>query len=98
MSFISTLEITVDPAAANLDAIFDLDLPNTAAFPGNQSTEVLQDTHNPGRLIVVSRWATQADLDAYTAWRQSPEGKTRVAEIITGPPSSRHFSIRNTYP
>lgn len=67
MSFISILEINADPAAANLDEIFEHDLPRTAAFPGNESTKVLQDSQDPSRLTVMTRWATQTDLDAYMA-------------------------------
>jgi heme-degrading monooxygenase HmoA len=97
MTMTSTLEIRVNPAATNLDAIFEHDLSRTAAFPGNVSTEVLQDSDDPTRLTVMTRWATESDLAAYTAWRQSPDGATRLPEIITEPPVSRHFSIRHTF-
>ncbi|MDQ0618407.1 antibiotic biosynthesis monooxygenase family protein [Arthrobacter globiformis] len=97
MSFISMLEIAVDPAASTLDAIFEHDLPHTAAFPGNESTEVLQDSQDPSRLTVMTRWSTQSDMDAYKAWRQTPEGQTRLREIVTGPAVSRHFGVRNTF-
>lgn len=91
------LEFTIDPAASNLHEILEYDLPHTAAYPRNESTEVLRDDEDPSRLTVVTRWTTAADLSAYTAWRQSPEGTTRLAEIATSPPSSRHFSIQKTF-
>ncbi|PZF58189.1 monooxygenase [Curtobacterium sp. MCSS17_008] len=67
-------------------------LAQTAAFPGNESLEVLVDDADALRLVVLERWASAADHDAYVAWRATDEGApTALAAIIAAPPVTRTF-------
>lgn len=66
-------------------------LAQTAAFPGNESLEVLVEESDPTRLVVLERWATPADHDAYVAWRATPEGASSLGSIIAEAPVTRRF-------
>lgn len=97
MTVIALLEMSIDPKAGNVDEILRHDLPNTASFPGNEGTEVLADETDPTKFLLVTRWISQESFDAYAAWRQSPEGATRLSEISSRPPISRHFRSYMTF-
>ncbi|WIE75163.1 antibiotic biosynthesis monooxygenase family protein [Curtobacterium sp. MCSS17_007] len=67
-------------------------LAQTAAFPGNESLEVLVDDTDPLHLVVLERWTTAADHDAYVAWRATDEGApTALAAVVAAPPITRTF-------
>ena len=85
------LEFPVRPDAENVDEVLNFDLPATAAYPGNEGTEVLSDNTRPDKLFLLTRWSTPEAYAAYAAWRQSPEGATRLNEIAAGAPTIHHF-------
>lgn len=67
-------------------------LAQTAARPGNESLEVLVDDADPTRMVVLERWATAADHDAYVAWRATPEGAAEaLGAVLAAPPVTRTF-------
>ena len=67
-------------------------LAQTARFPGNESLEVLVEDGDPLHVVVLERWATRADHDAYVAWRATPEGApTALTAIVAAPPVTRTF-------
>jgi len=67
-------------------------LAQTAGFPGNESLEVLVDDADAHRAVVLERWTTAADHDAYVAWRATPEGAANaLAQVLAGPPVTRTF-------
>lgn len=67
-------------------------LAQTAAFPGNESLEVLVDDADASRLVVLERWASAAAHDAYVAWRATPEGAAEaLGAILAEPPVTRTF-------
>lgn len=67
-------------------------LAQTAARTGNESLEVLVDDADPTRLVVLERWATAADHDAYVAWRATPEGAAEaLGAVLAAPPVTRTF-------
>jgi quinol monooxygenase YgiN len=97
MSVVAILEMPLRPDVPGVDDILRSDLTATAAFAGNQGTEVLADPADPSKLWLLTHWADQASLDTYVAWRGSPEGATRLAEIASGPPTSRHYVTHMTF-
>ena len=97
MTAVALLEMSIRPDAEGVDDILRADLPHTAAFPGNQGTEVLVDPEDPSKLWLLTHWADQDALDTYVAWRNSPEGATRLAEIASGAPTSRHYVTHLTF-
>jgi heme-degrading monooxygenase HmoA len=91
MSVTVLLEIPIKPTADNVDDAFTHDLPATSQFPGNELTEVIADLTRPYTLFLLTRWSTEEDYQAYTAWRSTPDGATRMPEIAAGPPTVHHF-------
>jgi heme oxygenase (mycobilin-producing) len=85
------LELPLKPDVENIDEILNFDLPATAAYAGNESTEVLSDDTRPDMLFLLTRWSTMEAYEAYFAWRQSPEGATRLHEIAAGAPTIHRF-------
>ncbi len=44
------------------------------------------------RAVVLERWTTAGDHDAYVAWRATPEGAANaLAAVLVGPPVTRTF-------
>ncbi|MDQ0767469.1 quinol monooxygenase YgiN [Pseudarthrobacter defluvii] len=64
----------------------------TRAWPGNLGIEALVDDADPCHFLVVETWATTQDHDDYAAWRQTPEGKSALHEVLAGPPSKQVYS------
>ena len=92
MSTTVLLEVTIKEGATDVESILRETLAQTAAFAGNESLEVLIDDDAPQQYVVVEKWATSADHDAYLAWRGTPDGATRLGEIVAGPPTTRTFA------
>lgn len=95
MTTIVHLEIQIDPshldrAAEHLSAT----LAATRAWPGNEGLEALVDDADPGHVLIVERWATTADHDAYAAWRTTTEGRSTLGEVLAAPPVKRVYSER----
>ena len=75
-----------------IDAAVRETLAQTAGFAGNESLEVLVDDADPTRAVVLERWTTAADHDAYVAWRATPEGAPEaLGAVLAGPPVTRTF-------
>jgi quinol monooxygenase YgiN len=64
----------------------------TAEAAGNEGLEVIVDDADPTRVIIVAKWRTTADHDAYAAWRRTSEGAHDLGSIITSPRTKRVFS------
>ena len=95
MTAIVHLDLHLNPA--QLDIVPDLlneTLAATRAWPGNEGLEVLVDDADPAHIIVVEQWATAADHDAYSAWRTTPEGVSRLGEVVAAVPVKTIFSER----
>ncbi|MCU1526828.1 MAG: hypothetical protein JWP75_591, partial [Frondihabitans sp.] len=91
MSTTIFLEVALRDDAADVEEIIRETLAQTTAFPGCESLEVLIDDADPTKYIVVEKWATTADHDSYIAWRGTPEGRSRLGEILAAPPVTRQF-------
>lgn len=93
MSTTVHLELWLDPARLDdAPTVIDETLVATRAWPGCESLEVIIDDADPAHLIVVERWATTADHTAYAAWRQTPEGRHRLGELLAAPSVKRIYS------
>ena len=54
---------------------------------------MLVDDSDPTRMVVLERWATSADHDAYVAWRATPEGAAEaLGAVLAAPPVTRTFA------
>ncbi|WP_345710379.1 antibiotic biosynthesis monooxygenase family protein [Kineococcus glutinatus] len=64
----------------------------TRAFPGCLEVEVLVDSRDPAHVLVRERWDSPESDAAYRAWRATPDGASRLGDIIAGPPALRTFT------
>jgi len=92
MPITATLEFTVRPERLEGAEEFILNLLTaTRAFPGCLGIDVLRDLTDPARYLLVERWESVADDDAYRAWRATPEGASGLVDLITGPRKVAHL-------
>ena len=65
--------------------------PDTRAFDGCESCTLHRDQDAPGRFVLVERWATRANYEAYLQWRTERGDVERLAPLLAGPPTIRYF-------
>jgi quinol monooxygenase YgiN len=93
MPAIVHFEVQIDPARRDDAAAYLSDtLAATRAWPGNQGIEALVDDADPCHILVVETWATAQDHADYAAWRQTPEGRHRLGEVLAAAPSKQVYS------
>ncbi len=96
MTLVSLLELTLSPeAAADHDAslaVVSQVLEATRAFEGCLGCDVVVDVDDPAHVVVVERWESLEHDDAYRAWRRTPEGASRLGEVLAQPPSLSRFT------
>jgi quinol monooxygenase YgiN len=91
MSILVLLEIEANDGAA--DKVIDLfrrHLGDTRARKGCESVTVHQDHDNPSMILLVERWASRADDDAYRAWRAG-EGAIKEMGPLVASRRLRYF-------
>ena len=95
MTAIVHLDLHFNPAQLDVvPGILNETLTATRAWPGNEGLEVIVDDADPAHIIVVEHWATAADHDAYSAWRTTPEGVSRLGDVVAAVPVKTIFSER----
>jgi quinol monooxygenase YgiN len=77
----------VDDVVAGLAA----DLPDTRAYQGNLSVEVLRDQADPCHITLVERWQERADQETYIAWRVSTGSMEQTVAASTAPPTIIYY-------
>ena len=92
MSIHVTLEI---PAAEGkvdeLIALLKKILVDTRARKGCEFVTVHQDHDKPNQIVLIERWATREDDDAYRAWRAGDGATPEIASLVGGAPVVRYF-------
>ncbi|MGJ0119795.1 putative quinol monooxygenase [Williamsia sp. MIQD14] len=87
MTILVLLELHLDPAQRDAAPdIIDETLVATRAWPGNEGIEVVVDDDDACHVMVVERWASTADHAAYAEWRLTPEGASRLRDIVAAAP------------
>ena len=92
MSILVLLELEAKEGKA--DAVIDVlqrNLGDTRARPGCESVTVHRDQDQPNAILLVERWATRADDDAYRAWRAGDGAIKEMAGLVAGPPKIRYY-------
>jgi quinol monooxygenase YgiN len=93
VSAIVHLDLRLDPAKLDtVPGVLNETLVATRAWPGNEGLEVLVDDADPAHIIVVETWASAADHEAYAQWRTTPEGASRLGEVVAAVPVKTIFS------
>lgn len=88
------LEAKAKPGTGNdLVAVFKSILPETRAYEGCISIEVLQNSDDADNLVLVEVWATRGHYENYLAWRRERGDLDRLAQVLAEPPSIRHFDL-----
>jgi quinol monooxygenase YgiN len=85
-----------EDALADAPAVIAAVLSDTRAFDGNLGIEVLQDVADPTHLTVVEHWSSMTHDDAYRAWRATPDGASKLGEILAAPGSLTRFETHST--
>ena len=91
MSILTVLELqAADGKADEVKAVLKKHLGDTRARPGCESVTVHQDAAQPNAILLVERWATRADDEAYRAWRAGDGAITDMAGLVVAR-STRYF-------
>jgi quinol monooxygenase YgiN len=92
MSITTVLEIpVVDGKADEFIAILKKTLGDTRARHGCEWVTVHQDQADPNAVVLIERWASKADDEAYREWRAGPGAIDGLGAIVAGPPTIRYF-------
>jgi quinol monooxygenase YgiN len=83
MSILVLLEIeTVDGGADKVIDGLRRNLGDTRARKGCESVTVHQDRDHPSTILLIERWATREDDEAYRAWRAGEGAIKEIAPFI----------------
>lgn len=92
MSLFVTLEIpAAEGKVEQMLAVLRKALVDTRARQGCESVTVHQDQADRNKILLVERWASRADDDAYRAWRAGDGAITEMAGLVGGAPTIRYF-------
>lgn len=78
---------TVDDLLRKLAA----DLPDTRAYEGNLSVEVVRDQADPCHITLIERWRERANQEAYIAWRTSTGSMEETVAASAAPPTITYY-------
>jgi quinol monooxygenase YgiN len=96
MTCIVILEATAKKGTgAQLVEAFRGLLPDTRNKQGCEAVEVTTNLDDADNLVLVERWATRRDYEAYLAWRQQRGDLDTLGAMLAGPPSIRYFNLTN---
>ena len=92
MTCIVILETTAKPGTgADLLEIFRAILPDTRNKDGCESVEVTDIQDNADHILLVERWASRAQYEAYLTWRQERGDIDTLVAALAEPPLIRYF-------
>lgn len=95
MTIISILDLKIQAdSLADADAVLTSTLSGTRTRPGFEGAEITIDIDDPTHYIVIEKWASLADDDAYRAWRNTPEGASTLGAILAAPPTLTRTELR----
>lgn len=91
MSILTVLELeAADGKAEQVKAVLKKHLADTRARQGCELVTVHQDQANPNLILLIERWASRADDEAYRAWRAGDGAVPEMAALVVGG-SVRYF-------
>jgi quinol monooxygenase YgiN len=93
VSILAILDLTLraETAAEALDVLDDV-LVATREFAGNEGAEVVVQSDDPTRVLVLERWASREADTAYRVWR-SEQGDSALTPFVRGL-AVTHFDLR----
>jgi quinol monooxygenase YgiN len=91
MSVLTLLELqAAEGKGDQVLAVLRAHLGDTRARPGCESVTVHRDTTTPDAILLVEKWTTLADDEAYRAWRAGDGAIKEMAGLVVGR-SLRYF-------
>ena len=86
------LEVKAKPGTGDeLIAFFRSILPETRAYVGGTSVDVLRSCHDADDVVVVEVWDTREQYEEYLAWQRQRGTSDRLREGLAEAPVIRHF-------
>jgi heme oxygenase (mycobilin-producing) len=92
VTVILDLQIKPDDVAGS-PAVLRNVLSATRNFDGNEGVDVFNDLADPGHVVVVERWESEEAVNAYQAWRATPDGASILGSILAGAPSFTRLTL-----
>jgi quinol monooxygenase YgiN len=87
-----TVDLAVEPAKLPEFLAFVKELlPDTRAYDGIRSIDVLVDEGNPGHVVFFEIWESRPHYDRYLAWRTETGALANMGNYLTAPPAISHF-------
>ena len=88
------LEVRAKPGTGSeLIAFFKSILPETRAYAGCTSVDVLQNSDDADNVVVVEVWEAREQYEEYLAWQRDRGTSGRLKERLAEPPTIRHFEV-----
>ena len=92
MNFNVILDVQAKPECADkLKATFEAILPDTRSYAGCNEVKVLVNQDDPANLILLEKWQTRADYEAYVAWRSEQGTMESLRALMATAPSIRYY-------
>jgi quinol monooxygenase YgiN len=92
MSILVLLELEAkDGAVGQMIEVLRSSLHDTRARPGCESVTVHQDHDRPNTVLLVERWASREDDDAYRAWRAGDGAVPAMGPLVAAAPTIRYY-------
>ena len=92
MNFNIILDVQAKPECADkLKATFEAILPDTRSYAGCNEVKVLVNQDDPANLILLEKWQTRADYEAYVAWRSEQGTMESLGALMATVPSIRYY-------
>jgi quinol monooxygenase YgiN len=92
MSVVVLLEPQTAPGRAeDIIALLRDALPDTRAYDGCETVVMHRDQDAPDRVLLIERWASRAQYEAYLQWRADRGDNERLGALSSGPPSVRYL-------
>lgn len=85
VTVIATLKLKPGMADTVIGGLKEM-LPDTRAFQGCESVDVVHDMDNPDTLILVEEWGARSDHEAYMAWRTETGALAAMADVLADAP------------
>lgn len=66
-------------------------LPDTRAYDGCNSVNVVENQDAPGNLVLIENWESRAKYEKYLAWRAETGVLDQLGAMTSAAPSIRYF-------
>jgi quinol monooxygenase YgiN len=92
VSILVVLELEAKPGSEGaMIEVLGRHLGDTRARQGCESVTVHQDHDQPTSIVLVERWASRADDDAYRAWRAGEGAISEMGPLVAAAPRIRYY-------